>query len=152
MITQELEITGGSDLSEHFDITGNFGIAAPLPGMVVSIDPSNPGQLTVSGRSYDRMVAGVISGAGGIETGLLMGQKGSIADGAFPVALTGRVYVYVDAAYGAIEPGDLLTSSATAGHAMRVSDYARSQGAILGKAMTGLSEGRGLVLMLISLQ
>ena len=50
------------------------------------------------------------------------------------------------------EGPDLLTSSATPGHAMKVSDYGRSQGAILGKAMTGLSEGRGLVLMLVSLQ
>ena len=98
------------------------------------------------------MVAGVVSGAGGIETGLIMGQRGSVADGAIPVALTGRVYVWVDASYGAVSPGDLLTSSATAGHAMKVSDYGRSQGATLGKAMTGLSEGRGLVLMLVSLQ
>lgn len=152
VITEELQITGGSDLSENFDITSNFGVAAPAPGMVVSIDPANPGQLTVSGTPYDRMVAGVVSGAGGIETGLIMAQLGSEADGQFPVALTGRVYVYVDASYGAVTPGDLLTSSATPGHAMKATDYARSQGAILGKAMTGLSEGSGLVLVLVSLQ
>ena len=152
LITDELEIKGGSDLAESFDITGGYDVAEPLPGIVVSIDPSSPGRLTVSGRAYDRMVAGVVSGAGGIETGLIMGQEGSVADGAYPVALTGRVYVWVDAAYGAVEPGDLLTTSETAGHAMRVSDHARSQGAILGKALTALPEGRGLVLMLVSLQ
>ena len=81
-----------------------------------------------------------------------VGQQGSVADGAYPVALTGRVYVFVDAAYGSITPGDLLTTSQTPGHAMKVSDYGRSQGAILGKAMTALPEGRGLVLMLVSLQ
>ena len=150
--TEELEITGGSDLSENFDVSGGYGVAAPEPGMVVSIDPSNPGRLTVSGTPYDRMVAGVVSGAGGIETGLIMGQEGSVADGAVPVALTGRVYVWGDASYGAISPGDLLTTSSTAGHAMKVDDYARSQGAILGKAMTSLPEGRGLVLMLVTLQ
>lgn len=150
--TQELEITGGSDLSENFDVTGRFGIEAPVPGMVVSIDPENPGQLALSGTPYDRMVAGVVSGAGGIETGLLMGQKGSEADGAYPVALTGRVYVWVDASYGAISPGDMLTSSATPGHAMKVGDYTQAQGAILGKAMTALPEGQGLVLMLVTLQ
>ena len=152
VITQELEITGGSDLSENFDVTGRFGIEAPMPGMVVSIDPEHPGQLALSGMPYDRMVAGVVSGAGGIETGLLMGQKGSEADGAYPVALTGRVYVWVDASYGAITPGDLLTSSATPGHAMKVGDYTQAQGAILGKAMTALPEGQGLVLMLVTLQ
>ena len=150
--TDELEIKGGSDLSETFDVSGGYGVAAPEPGMVVSINPSNPGRLTISGRPYDRMVAGVVSGAGGIETGLIMGQEGSVADGSVPVALTGRVYVYVDAAYGAVQPGDLLTTSETPGHAMKVTDYGRSQGAILGKAMTALPEGRGLVLMLVSLQ
>ncbi len=150
--TQELEITGGSDLSENFDISAGFGIAEPEPGMVVSIDPQRPGKLRVSGQPYDRMVAGVVSGAGGIETGLLMGQADSEADGAYPVALTGRVYVYVDAAYGSVSPGDLLTTSATPGHAMKVSDHGQAQGAIIGKAMTGLTEGRGLVLVLVSLQ
>ncbi len=152
VITEELQITGGSDLSENFDITGNFGIAEPLPGMVVSIDPTQTGGLTVSGTPYDRMVAGIVSGAGGIETGLIMAQKGTPADGEFPVALTGRVYVYVDATYGEVKAGDLLTTSATPGHAMKVSDYTQAQGAILGKAMSELTEGRGLVLVLVTLQ
>ena len=67
-------------------------------------------------------------------------------------AVPGRVWTLCDAAAGAIEPGDLLTSSNTAGHAMKVTDHARAQGAIIGKAMTSLSEGTGLVLVLVSLQ
>jgi hypothetical protein len=35
---------------------------------------------------------------------------------------------------------------------MKVMDHARAQGAILGKAMSSLSEGRGLVLVLVTLQ
>jgi len=35
---------------------------------------------------------------------------------------------------------------------MRVSNHAKAQGAILGKAMTGLSEGNGMVLVLVTLQ
>ena len=54
--------------------------------------------------------------------------------------------------FGAIQPGDLLTTSATPGHAMRVGDYDQGQGAILGKAMSRLEEGKGLVLVLVSLQ
>ena len=61
-----------------------------------------------------------------------------------PVALSGRAYAWADAAFGAIEPGDLLTTSATPGHAMRVGEPARAHGAVLGKAMTPLAEGRGL--------
>ncbi|NBC19104.1 MAG: hypothetical protein GVY18_17515 [Bacteroidetes bacterium] len=150
--TQELEITGGSDLAEPFDVAPAPGRAAPEAGMVVTIDPETPGRLAVSDGAYDPLVAGVISGAGGIETGLLLRQEGSIADGAVPVALVGRVYVRVDASYGPVRPGDLLTTSPTPGHAMRVTDRARAHGAVLGKAMTALDEGTGLVLVLVSLQ
>jgi hypothetical protein len=62
------------------------------------------------------------------------------------------VFVRADASNGAIEPGDLLTSSSIPGHAMKVTDHAKAQGAILGKAMTGLSEGKGMVLVLVTLQ
>ncbi|MCG3160073.1 MAG: hypothetical protein JMDDDDMK_01106 [Acidobacteria bacterium] len=152
-----LQITGGADLSEKFDVlaasdsTSN-GEAQIQPGMVVAIDPKNPGKLTLSNRAYDRRVAGVISGAGGVEPGMMMGQAGTLADGKHPVALTGRVYVWVDATRGAIRPGDLLTTSATPGHAMKVTNPARAQGAIIGKAMTGLKRGKGLVLVLVTLQ
>ena len=71
------------------------------------------------------------------------------ARGGKNVALTGRVYVLADAGNGAIKPGDLLTSSPTPGRAMKVTDYPKAQGAILGKAMTGLSEGKGMVLVLV---
>ncbi len=148
--TPVLEITGGSDLSEQFDV-GHFADTIE-PGMVVSIDPENPGRLALSSGAYDRRVAGVISGAGGVNTGMLMGQQGSIADGELPVALVGRVYVWADASDGPIEPGDLLTTSDRPGHAMKVSDHGQAAGAILGKAMTGLNEGQGLILTLVSLQ
>lgn len=149
--TEVLQITGGSDLSEQFDIAASADVQ-PQAGYVVSIDTANPGELVVSNHAYDRTVAGVVSGAGGVKPGMLMGQTGSAADGRFPVALTGRVYVWVDAGYGAVQPGDLLTTSNTPGHAMVVADHEQAQGAILGKAMTALPEGRGLVLVLVSLQ
>lgn len=106
----------------------------------------------VSNQAYDRRVAGIISGAGGINPGMLMGQPGSIAYGDHPVALTGRVYCWADASNGPITPGDLLTASDTPGHAMKVSDDANAQGAIIGKALTSLKEGKGLVLVLVTLQ
>ncbi len=147
-----LQITGGADLSEQFDVRHNSGETSPEPGMVVCIDADNHGELTVCDETYDKTVAGILSGAGGINPGMLMGQANSEADGKYPVALTGRVYVWADAANGAIQPGDLLTTADIPGHAMKVSDYDRAQGAILGKAMSSLDEGRGLVLVLVSLQ
>jgi hypothetical protein len=150
VITDVLEITGGSDLSEQFDITTSN--EPPEAGMVVVIDPANPGQLTVSTRPYDRKVAGVISGANGIRPGMLMGQHDTAADGEYPVALTGRVWCHCDATNGSIQPGDLLTTSATPGHAMKVTDYGKAPGAIIGKAMTRLESDKGLVLVLVNLQ
>ena len=148
--TQVLQITGGSDLSEQFDV--NASRDALKPGMVVSIDSENPGELRLSAHAYDRTVAGVLSGAGGVKPGMLMGQTGTAANGKHAVALTGRVYCQVDASHGAVRPGDLLTTSETPGHAMKVTDHARAQGAIIGKAMTSLESGKGLVLVLVSLQ
>jgi len=152
--TKVLKITGGSDLSEQFDITSNIGHEGFKiePGTVVGIDSANPGNLIISNKPYDRRVAGIISGAGGVASGMLMGQSGTAADGKYPVALTGRVYCKADATSGEIQPGDLLTTSDMPGHAMRVSDYEKAQGAIIGKAMTSLDEGQGLVLVLVSLQ
>lgn len=146
--TSVLEITGGADLSEPFRMSAPGAIP---PGAVVVIDDANPGRLKLSDRPYDRRVAGVVSGAGGVSPGLTMGQPG-LADGGVNVALTGRAYVLADAASGPIQPGDLLTSADRPGHAMAASDPARSHGAILGKAMTGLAAGQGLVLVLVNLQ
>lgn len=147
--TGVLEITGGADLAEPFAMTDADAIE---PGMVVAIDPENPGQLRLATAAYDRTVAGVVSGAGGINPGLILQQEGSVAVGEHLVALTGRVYVYADATNGPIAPGDLLTTADTPGHAMKVTDYQRAQGAILGKAMSKLAEGTGLVLVLVTLQ
>src|SRR5262249_51452225 len=130
--THVLQITGGGDLAEPFEAAEKQSIQ---PGMVLMIDPVHPGQLRLSRTAYDRKVAGIASGAGGIKPGLTMKQEGTSADGSVPVALTGRVYCWADAEYGAIEPGDLLTTSETAGHAMKVTDHDRAQGAIIGKAM-----------------
>lgn len=144
-----IEIRGGCDLAEPFATENDLALE---PGTVMVIDADHPGKLSVSKRAFDRKVAGIISGAGGIKTGLLMSQYGSIADGKYPVALTGRVYCKVDASYGSIEPGDLLTTSDTPGYAMKVADHVNAQGAIIGKAMTRLEKGKDLVLVLVTLQ
>lgn len=148
--TKVLEILGGSDFSERFDVSSpGAGLVA---GTVVSIDPGREGRLEVSREAYDRRVAGIVSGAGGVRPGMIMGQKGSVADGAEPVALSGRVYCRATAANGAIRPGDLLTTSDVPGLAMRVTDFGRAHGATLGKAMGTLESGEGLVLVLVGLQ
>ena len=151
MTATEVQVTG-SDVAEPYHITATDGIR-PLPGIVVAIDPNSPGRLKVSKSAYDRTVAGIISGANGVKPGLLLRQPGTLADGNLPVASSGRVYCWCDAdANGAIQEGDLLTTSNTPGHAMKATDRERRDGAVIGKAMTPLAKGKGLVLVLVTLQ
>jgi hypothetical protein len=147
--TSILRITGGADVAEVFEVSQADILE---PGMVVVIDATQPGRLKLSSHAYDRTVAGVISGAAGLEPGLVIGETPVVGDSVFPVAITGRVFCWADVSNGPIEPGDLLTTSGIPGHAMKVTDYSRAQGAVIGKAMTGLNEGEGLILVLIALQ
>jgi hypothetical protein len=148
LFIRTLTLYGGADLAEPFEMTDDQEIPK---GAVVIIDDENPGRLKISDSAYDTRVAGVISGAGGVNPGIKLKQTG-IIEGHQEVALTGRVYVQADAANAPIKPGDLLTTSNTRGHAMKVVDPTQAQGAIIGKAMTKLDSGRGLVLVLVTLQ
>jgi hypothetical protein len=145
-----VEIRGeGMDLAEGFKINSTMEV---LPGMVVSMDPQQPGEMQLSTEPYDRKVAGIISGAGNLHPGILLGDQGERSEGYFPVALTGRVWCWVDATQTPVQVGDMLTSSTVPGHAMAVTQFDQAHGAVLGKAMTSLESGRGLVLVLVSLQ
>ena len=146
-------------------ITGNFGVrtfagdlaeAFPAgvraePGSVMSIDPANAGGLMLAREPYDRRVAGVVSGAGAYKPAIVLDRRAG-AERRLPIALVGKVVCKVDADGGAIEIGDLLTSSATPGHAMKVSDPARALGAVIGKALRPLAAGRGVIPILVALQ
>jgi len=141
-----LTIRGGSDLAEPFPIAQTLE-----EGTVVIIDELNPGHLIESNQPYDKRVAGIISGAGGIEPGLTLRQEG-VMEGTQNIALTGRVYVKASAENGGIKPGDRLTTGSAPGYAMKATDDLLSPGSVIGKAMSSLEEGEGLVLVLVNLQ
>ncbi len=140
-------ITGGADLAELFNVSEDKAD----PGTLLIIDAATPGHLTISLHAYDTKVAGIVSGAGGVNPGLTLYQAG-VMEGDTHVAIAGRVYVKATAINGAIEPGDLLTTSDRPGYAMKATDRDRAQGAVIGKAMTRLDKGEGLVLVLVNLQ
>jgi hypothetical protein len=141
-----LEMGEGLDYAEGFDVSDRSRV---VPGTVMVIDSDHPGKLTASDKPYDTKVAGIVAGAKGLGSGVRLGTGRFDLD----VALAGRVYCNVDGTYGEILPGDLLTTSSTPGYAMKVSDHAKSQGAILGKAMEKLGKGeKGQILVLVTLQ
>lgn len=135
-----------ADCAEEFDVDEAAGVEG---GAVVALN--DDGGLRLADRPYDRRVAGVLSGAGGLRPGIVLGRTPG-ATGRWPVALSGKVFCHADASYGPIKVGDLLTTSATAGHAMAVRDTARAFGAVLGKAVAPLAAGRGLIPVLVALQ
>ena len=140
-------VLSGADCAEEFDIrTG----ADTDPGTVMVIDES--GRLLPSERAYDKRVAGVISGAGKYRPGLILDRAEPSPD-RLPIALVGKVYCKVDAQFGAIQFGDLLTTSPTAGHAMRADDPFKAFGSVIGKALQSLSAGQtGMIPILVALQ
>lgn len=142
-----LEISG-ADVAEKF-LSSDENVE---PGTVMEIDSENPGKLCVAREAYSSRVAGVVSGAGDIPIGAILGNLPG-HENAPPIALSGRVWVRCDAGDAPIAPGDMLTTSDTPGHAMKAADRSRAYGAILGKSMTALAQGeRGLVLVLVNLQ
>lgn len=139
-------ILTGADCAEEFDIVEVEKVEA---GTVMVIDEQ--GALQMSDRPYDKRVAGVISGAGEYKPGLVLDRQQSQTDRK-PIALVGKVYCKVDADYGAIQVGDLLTTSASPGHAMKAADPLQAFGAVIGKALRPLEAGQSLIPILVALQ
>ena len=135
-----------ADCAEEFAVSDPDAID---PGTVMIIEAED--RLRASERAYDRRVAGVVSGAGDCRPGIVLGKRWTSAD-AVAIALIGKVYCKVDAREAPIEIGDLLTTSATPGHAMKASDGARMAGAVIGKALRPLESGTGLIPILVALQ
>ena len=144
MATGDISLTN-ADCAEDFDI----GDGEPVePGTVMVL--GDAGVLCPSQRAYDKRVAGVISGAGDYRPGIVLDKQESDSVRQ-PIALLGKVYCKVDAGHGAIEIGDLLTTSGTPGHAMKA-DAVHAFGAVIGKALRPLAAGQGLIPILIALQ
>jgi hypothetical protein len=147
----DVEVTGdirliNADCAEDFDICETEQIE---PGTVMVV--GEEGVLYLSQQAYDKRVAGVVSGAGDYKPGIVLDKQES-DNIRQPIALLGKVFCKVDAQYGAIEVGDLLTTSPTPGHAMKADDPLKAFGTVIGKALRPLKEGQGLIPILIALQ
>lgn len=139
-------ILQNADCAEDFEIAEGETVE---PGTVVALGDDS--LLHRSSEAYDRRVVGVIAGAGNLRPGIVLGRH---RDGArrMPVALVGRVFCKADASEAPIDAGDLLTTSHVPGHVMRAADPVRGFGAVVGKAITGLASGTGMVQVLVALR
>jgi hypothetical protein len=137
---------GAGDLAEEFAAADPDQISA---GSVVIVD--DDGFLRPCEDPYDPRTIGVVAGAGEYRPGLILDHDARHS-GRVPVSVLGKVYTKVDADYGEVRIGDLLTTSSTKGHAMRVGDPHRALGTMIGKALGSLSRGCGLIPILASLR
>jgi len=137
----------GADCAEDFDTRE---IESVEPGSVMVA--TEGGRLQQSFKAYDKGVIGVVSGAGNYQPGIILGQQKKSPENRLPIALMGKVYCKVDADQAAIEVGDLLTTSPTQGHAMKVLDPIKAFGTVIGKALGALDAGKGMIPILVALQ
>jgi hypothetical protein len=144
-VTGDVKLVGG-DCAERFDLKT---LETAEPGTVMVIDDN--GALRKSDKAYDRAVAGVVSGAGAFRPGIVLDQHDD-NEGRTTIALVGKVYCKVDADRAPIAVGDLLTSSDTPGHAMKVADPMKAFGSVIGKALRPMASGQGLLPILVALQ
>ena len=148
----EIEMAN-ADFAEEFEVMDASGI----PG----VDTVRAGMVMVTGangvlrpcmEAYDTRIAGVLSGAGSFKPAIVMDKQRYTGRLRSPVAMIGKAYCYVDASEAAIEPGDLLTTSPTPGHAMKALDPEQAFGATLGKALEAVPKGeRKLIPVRVSL-
>jgi hypothetical protein len=138
--------TGGADFAESFDVGGS--VAEYEPGDVLAIDIEGYRRVVKSSGPYSTLVAGIYS----TKPGVLAHLPTAELEKQVPMAVIGVVPCKVTTENGPIKPGDLLVTSSRSGYAMKGTDAARMQGAIVGKALQALPSGDGLIEVLVTLQ
>ena len=142
---------GGADFAESVAIAGDRHKYAP--GDLLVIDSASYRQLALARQPYSTLVAGIYSTRPGV-----IGSTYDVAGGEahtaveIPLAIVGIVPCKVTTENGDIQPGDLLVTSSTPGHAMKGTDRQKMLGAVVGKALEPLDKGTGVIQVLVTLQ
>jgi hypothetical protein len=139
-------ILSNGDAAEQFDLAD---AALAEPGMVMVLNAD--GRLEPASSAYDKKVVGVVAGAGNFRPGIVLDHK-EATHPRVPISVLGKVSCKVDSSFGAVEVGDLLTTSPTPGYAMKVSDPLQAFGSVIGKALSPLAQGTGHVDVLVTLK
>jgi hypothetical protein len=115
------------------------------PGDVLVLDP-------FASQSYERSATACSSLVGGVvsqQPGVILGTDPETERGAL-LALAGIVTVKVTDEGGSIQPGDLLVTSSTPGHAMRWAGEEPCLCALVGKALEPMTDEAGVILVLLT--
>jgi hypothetical protein len=134
-----------SPAADFAELLPSAAVSGPGDVLVIAAD----GRLEPSTGPYQAAVAGVHS----TKPAFMGGDRP--ADGGtapVPLAIIGVVPTKASAENGPIRPGDLLTTSSAPGHAMRCEGVERCFGRTVGKALTGLDAGTGVITVLVMLQ
>jgi hypothetical protein len=141
--------TSGADFAESVAVVG-----APSryqAGDLLVIDDKSDRRLSLASQPYSSLVAGVYATKPGMLASPHHMDDPELAK-EVPLAVVGIVPCKVTAENGPIERGDLLVSSSIAGYAMKGTDRNRMLGAVVGKALEPLPNGRGTIQVLVTLQ
>jgi len=143
----------GSDFrSASADVAEWVPVSEPVePGDVLELDPNNPGHYRKAREQCSDLVAGVVSSAPGV----ILGSEPQTPDSGLPapdralLALIGIVPVKVTDEGGPIQPGDLLVSSSSPGHAMRWDPGSGKSCDLVGKALEAFDSSTGQIQVLL---
>jgi hypothetical protein len=137
----------GGDYAEAVNAKGS--LKTYEPGDVLVIGDGVDGEVQKSVDPYSTMVAGIYATKPGV-----IGRRQSLLKEAeeIPMAMIGIVPTKVTTENGPIHRGDLLVTSSSIGYAMKGTDRGRMLGAVIGKAMSSLESGTGVIEVLVTLQ
>lgn len=141
---------GSKEIPTRQEFGGNYHAVGETVrvGDVIVIDPLTTDQRISCYRDNDPAVVGIViekpgPSIGGFDS--YSGKPGSVVEQLYaPIAVSGSVVqCKVDAEYGPVRIGDLLTTSPTAGHAQRA-EHPQTD-SIVGKALEPLDQGQALI-------
>ena len=141
-------VLNGGDYAEAVDLSEPAQNYAP--GDLIIADSKSSGRFRKSDEPYSRLVSGVYATKPGA-----LGRRQSLDESSvseIPMAMVGIVPTKVTTDNGSIQVGDLLVSSSIPGVAMKGTDMSKMLGAVVGKALSNLKSGTGVIEVLVTLQ
>ena len=123
---------------EYFEVDDTEYIT---PGDILAVSDEGNSVLSRSRQRYNPAVIGVVSG-----NPLIIINNSGKKEKIYPVALAGKVLCRIDARNNSVKPGDLIVSSDTPGCGMcgKIDSFEKT-GTVIGKALSGLSDGIDLI-------